>query len=691
MLARTILFLHDTDLSLRRGAELTINQLTALGEKKGFVVATDLLDDLESVKTKIIESDLVVINSTSRCTFEKQLLRFIIDSKKKYVKIEFDYNFCTKRTIACTIDLNQTMCCDGEKFHLYRELFAGASLNIFQSPKHYESHKDFYGAAVQNHLVMPPTVEVDAIRVSQTKDETTIPFFGDLSFLKGGKAYLEYAAEHPDMVFEVYGANRMNEPIPQNVFFKDMIPNGQVLEILGKTKYFFCQPYWPEPSGRLAAEAFLSGCEMIANDRIGTFSFDFYPTDIDRAKREMKEAPENFWDAISKILTVEKPTTKKSGKILVHKTSGGLGDIFYSIPALYALKSAYADVAFAVEPRLVPFFQKRLKGIEIIDETLSEALEKNYDKVIELGNYPAYMGGFKLPHAIKYHTHDRIGQHAIQHYIDAVAKEHSEVSIAIDFPYFNRETDFENPYYTLHAGAGLLLKAWPLANFSTIVEQIQQHFPDLGCKIIVGPGDPDPSEFLQDKSNIELITGDLEAVGTAFSGALFHIGNDSGISHIADAYNLPTVGIYGPTGPGAWGNFSELTQTIWGKTGSCDRKCDYEVLTTCADRVCLSSIKTRTVMGAVFKLLGQAYPELLETEILNPALETQLTESDVTLHIDGNEFCIHFTEETVKEEVLQILSGNFNMQNPQVLSLLDFLREQYIIVGLANFHKKMTA
>ncbi len=691
MPAHRILFLHDTDLSLRRGAELTINQLIALGEKKGFVVACDLLDDFETVKNKVRSSNLVVVCSTSRCAFEKPLLQWIIDSKVKYAKIEFDYNFCARRTIICTVDPSQKMCCDGEKFHLYRDLFAHAALNIFQSPKHYESHEAFYGAAVQNHLIMPPTVEVDAITNCENKDETTIPFFGELSFLKGGAAYLEYAAQHPDKQFEVYGVNRMNQEVPANVVFRDMIPNEQVLEILGKTKYFFCQPYWPEPSGRLAAEAFLSGCEMIANDRIGTFSFDFYPDGIERAKREMKQAPENFWAAISKILNPNLIPIKKSEKILVHKTSGGLGDIFYCIPALYALKKAYVQVAFAVEPRLVSFFRKRLEGLTVVDETQSEAHENEYNKVIELGNYPAYMGGFKLPHAVKYHTHDRIGQHAIQHYIDAVAKEHIDVPIAVDFPYFNRETDFDHPYYTVHAGAGLLLKAWPIAHFATVINQIRGHFPNLGCKIIVGPDDPELSGLLENQSNVEWITGDLEEVAMALSGALFHIGNDSGISHLADAYNLPTVGIYGPTGPGAWGNFSENKEVIWGKTGTCDRNCDYEVLTTCSDRVCLSSIKTQTVMGTVFKLLQKAYPDWLETEILNPALETRRTEKDCTLTIDGNEFCLHFTDDATKEEVLQILSGDFFTQNPEMFLLLDFLREQHIIVAVPNFDRQITA
>jgi ADP-heptose:LPS heptosyltransferase len=682
-----ILFLHDTDLSLLRGAELTINQLALLGRKKGFVVETDLLLNCEKAKHSIVAADLVIVNSTSRCGFEKQLLKFIIDREIRYVKIEFDYNFCARRTIACTIDESQVLCCDGEKFHLYRELFSKAALNIFQSPKHYESHAEFYGEAVKNFMVMPPTVEVDLIQNSREKNENVIPFFGDLSFLKGGKAYLDYAREHPEKTFKVYGYNRLNESIPDNVVFKGMIANDAVLEILGKTKYFFCQPYWPEPSGRLAAEAFLSGCEIIANDRIGTFSFDFYPNDIERAKREMKEAPEKFWNKITEIIRTEKATETTFEKVLVHKTSGGLGDVFYCIPALYLLKKVYNEVAFAVEPRLVSFFKKNLEGITLIDETISKAFEKDYDKVIELGNYPAYMGGFKLPHAIKYTMHDKLGQHAIAHYIDAVAKTHINLNGAVKFPYFKRKPDFDNPYYTVHAGAGVLRKTWAVENFAAIISKLHERYPHLKCKIIIGPGDPNPAFFLNDKSHVELITGDIEAVGEVFSAALFHIGNDSGISHIADAYNVPSVGIYGPTGPGAWGNFSEQHEIIWGKTGACDLKCDYEVLTRCENRVCLSSINPGRVLGAVYKLLQKSYPELLSEEIINPGLEVDVTKTDCLLKIDGNEFRIHFTNDNTEREVNQILSGDFkSMANPEMTEFMKFLKDQHIIIAIPDFN-----
>ena len=102
---KKVLFLHDTDITLKRGAELTITQLVALGNQLGYFVEVDLLTDFELTKSKIQQSDLIVLNSTSRCRFEKKLLRYLVDKKTDYIKIEFDYNFCIRRNIRnhCTV------------------------------------------------------------------------------------------------------------------------------------------------------------------------------------------------------------------------------------------------------------------------------------------------------------------------------------------------------------------------------------------------------------------------------------------------------------------------------------------------------------------------------------------------------------------------------------------------------------
>ncbi|NUY80229.1 hypothetical protein HUK80_04920 [Flavobacterium sp. MAH-1] len=676
---KKILFLHDTDLSLKRGAELTINQLVNLGLGKGFRVETDLLTDLESARNNILSADLVIVNSTSRCKFEKELLVFLIDSGIGYAKVEYDYNFCSRRNIICTVDPNQKLCCDGEKFHLYRKLFSKSLLNCFQSPRHLESHKEFFGEAIhENVLIMPPTVEVDSLQISSQKDDSTIPFFGDLSFLKGAKAFVEFASANPQKRFVVYGRNKTDLAIPTNIEFRDMIDNEKVLEILGRTKQFFCQPFWPEPSGRLAAEAFLSGCEIIANDRIGTFSFDFYPNDIERAKKEMKETPEIFWSRLEEIIGKAQPEIPTMGKVLVKKNSGGLGDIFFCLPALNLLNQAADEVSFAVEARLVSFLSGYVKNSAIVDRNLVD--ESDFDTVVELGNYPAYMG-VKLPDAIKYSTHKRIRQHAAQHYVDGLSRLHRDLNYSkIQYPYFPKKTNLEKPYFTIHPGAGFLLKAWPAKEFAKVIAEILERYPELECRIFLGKDEPDPTVFLRSDTRISIENGDLEAVAETLKAAIFHIGNDSGITHLAEAFNIPTVGIYGPTGPGVWGSLAEMYETVYGKEGNCDLTCDFRILVNCQDRVCLSSITPSKVMGAVLKLLQRIFPEKSSKPMINPGLDVKWNVDDCILKLGQTEFTINFNNAETKSKVLRLLSGNFDGLDQEMQQFTDFLEQQFMIL-----------
>lgn len=657
---KKILFLHDTSLFEKRGAELTTTQLISAGNELGFVVKTNLLTDFENVKNQILNQDLVIVCNTSRCQFELMLLEFILSSKIPFCKIEFDYIFCVRRNILCTLDRNIRNCCHTDKFHLYRNLFAQSKLNVFQSPKHFQSHSDFYGEAVShNYLIMPPTVDVENLALS-TKKNDEVPFFGELNYLKGGDAYVDYAEEHPNKKFVVYGKNNLRREIPNNIDFREPIDNLEVLSVLGKTKEIIIKPVWPEPSGRLAAEAFLSGCKLITNDRVGTWSFDFYPNNKEQAIQEIKNIIPEFWQKVSNLLlATPEVNSSKFGNVLVLKSYGGLGDIFFTLPALYKLKKVSQSVTYGLSPRLVSFFQKNLNGINVVDASQIE--KSTFDKVIEFGNYPVFDIAENQLHYI---TGKKVKQHSIQHYIDAICRLHKDISNRNEgFPYFERNTDFENPFYVIHPGAGFLLKIWPTENYAKLIEELHLIFPKLRCKIILGKEDPNPLQFLsKEYSHIDLITGDLNEIGNAMEHAIFHIGNDAGITHVAGAFNVPTVGIYGPTGPGSWGSFAENNEIVWGKPRNCTLKCNYEVIINCKDRVCLTSISPKKIQEALYKLLQKTYL-FDDFEIhINPNVFIDLKNKDCLINWNGNEILLEFQDSNMKNYIEKLFSKKIHVK-----------------------------
>jgi ADP-heptose:LPS heptosyltransferase len=687
---KKILFLHDTFLETPRGAELTIKELIAIGENKKHSISVDFLKNFEEVKAKISKSDLIVLNSTSRCHFELDLIEYILFQQVQYIKVEYDYNFCVRRNILCTVDHNVRSCCNPDKFHIFRKLFSNAALNVFQSPKHCQSHFDFYGEAVANHLIMPPTVDVNKLKPSEKKDENNIPFFGDLNFLKGGHEYVTFAEENPGLNFNVFGKNRLRREMPKNITFHEPVPNAEVLEILGKTKQFICKPVWPEPSGRLAAEAFLSGCEILSNDRIGTFSFDFFPDNFEKAKAEMLQAPENFWNAISEILNnSEVNKNPKLKKVLVYKSYGGLGDIFFAIPAIYKLAEVSEELHFAVSPRLVGFFEKHLKGVKVVSEPDVKENESSYNNIYELGNYPAFRG-YDLPHALKYPTHKKVKQHAIQHYIDTVSKLHIDIDNHLEvYPYFESDKNVSKPYFVVHHGAGFLLKIWPTEKYAALIERLAKIFPHLDCKIIMGPEDPDIAKyFTKPMPHVKFITGGMEEVGEAMAGALFHIGNDAGITHVAGAFNVPTVGIYGPTGPGSWGSFAKNNELIWGKKGVCNLKCNYEVILNCAHRICLTSVTEDRVLEALYKVLQKSYPKKNMQLILNPQTSIEFGEKDCLIKLGEYELLLEYHSDAMKTDVEKLLSNEISQppNNGDLKMVVNVLAQQNIIFKVPTFN-----
>lgn len=329
--------------------------------------------------------------------------------------------------------------------------------------------------------------------------------------------------------------------------------------------------------------------------------------------------------------------------ILVYKSYGGIGDIFFTIPSLYMLKQKFDKVTYATQPRMVNLFDTHLRGITVIDE--NQVNEADYTEVIELGNYPKFNNTTVKKLQITYHTHKRVKQHSIEHYKDGIVSMFSEIEKSKEpYPFFEKRKA-SDLYYTIHPGAGFILKAWPIDYYAKLIELIHDVFPQFTAKIIIGPDDPNPEPyFKKDNLNIELITGDIDAVAHEISGAQFHIGNDAGITHLAGAFNIPILTIYGPTGPGSWGAFSEKVELIWGKKGNCGLKCNYHVIINCNDRVCLNSVKPEKMFYQLLKLLHKIYNSPSSLYCLNPDFKMIIEDDSYIFHSKDNEYLLEIKD-----------------------------------------------
>ncbi len=676
-------FLHDTDLAFGGGAELSNQTVLDVAETCGVLTTYDNLTDFYKTKQIISESDIVVINSTFRCTYEFLLIDFLVENKKPYIKWEHDYSFCDKRHALCFVDLNIKGCCRKERVNAHRKLFAHAALAVFVSPGHYVLHREMYGEAIGPYHIVPPLIKASA--APAIKKKNTVCFASQISYNKGGHELIDFAQANPHMQIEVFGTNELNRDLPANILLKGKRPHNEVLAALATAEYLFFKPRWPEPGGRIAAEAFLAGCKTITNDRVGFHSNPYYPAYPQIAREAIMDAPYLFWQHVKNAVTAKTQSQLRWKNVLIYKSFGGLGDFIFALPAIKKIAAVSDRVSLCVPPMLLALLKKHLPGYEIFTEDfVTKANLDEYDKVIDLKNYPSFKKDEGNEHQMNFPSYRRLNQHAMRHYLDAVATLHPQIDNSYTgYPYFEKKVSANKLYFTVHAGAGFAAKHYPAKYFGNLIELLLKEFEELECKIIAGPDDPTAADIFEIiPQRVSTPQGNLETIADVISGALFHIGNDSGITHLAGAYNIPTVAIHGPTGPGTWSSFAEHAQVIWGKQGVCHIACNYDVSVNCGHRICLHSITPERAMKHVFKLLAGVLPEELPHRLLlNPETEIEKSDDAFILKLNRNEWLIEFNDPAEREMFGHLLTNQLKADrfSDSFQKLLDMFIENELL------------
>ena len=103
------------------------------------------------------------------------------------------------------------------------------------------------------------------------------------------------------------------------------------------------------------------------------------------------------------------------------------------------------------------------------------------------------------------------------------------------------------PYAVLHPMASAPAKTWPSSNFFAVAEHLDKRL-GLEPVFIAGPG-----ESLGAFARYRCLAGTpLERIKSLIAGASLFIGNDSGPAHMAAAFGLPVVVLFGSSDPDIW-------------------------------------------------------------------------------------------------------------------------------------------
>jgi heptosyltransferase-3 len=261
-----------------------------------------------------------------------------------------------------------------------------------------------------------------------------------------------------------------------------------------------------------------------------------------------------------------------------------LGDCVLTTPALSILKQARPDleIAVAVESRFAPVFEGNPAVSRLLDATVGSVLGFRPALCVNLHggtrsmwmtavSGAAHRAGFAhhkgswiyncaIPRAQEILEVDR-PVHTAEHLASAMfhlGARRAEIPRA---SLYAESIPARGPYAVIHPVAATAQKTWTADGFRQIAEHLQR---DNGLEPVFIAG---PSEDLSAFRHFRLIANPpLEHTKSLLKGASMFIGNDSGPAHMAAAFGLPVVVLFGPSDEVVWAPWRTAHEVLSNKT-----------------------------------------------------------------------------------------------------------------------------
>lgn len=251
-----------------------------------------------------------------------------------------------------------------------------------------------------------------------------------------------------------------------------------------------------------------------------------------------------------------------------------LGDCVLTTPALQLLKQARPDLEIAVvaEERFAPVFENhpavscvlppQARAIRAFSPALCLNLHGGTRSArLTLLSRARFRAGFNIFRSgWIYNTPIPTAQetlgvsrrvHTAEHMASAVfylGVPISEVPRARLWPLAGRAKDApDRPYAVIHPTAAMPEKTWPAEYFLELARHIRRSL-DLEPVFIGGPGE-DLSMFREWRT---VAVAPLGEIMQLMRDASFFAGNDSGPAHVAAAFGVPQVVVFGPSDAEIW-------------------------------------------------------------------------------------------------------------------------------------------
>lgn len=185
-----------------------------------------------------------------------------------------------------------------------QKLINSSKVNIFLSPLHYDWAQSHFNN-IDEYFLQPSPIKEGFNNTKEKND--IIVAIGLIVEHKGIFNVINYAKNNRNKEIKLYGKslydiNKLKNMSPDNIEYCGLVPHKKVIKILEKADSLIHLPNWIEAFGRVCAEGYLSGCNLLINDRVGFLSYDWDFEDMDNIRNKLKNSDKQFWDNLSKYL-----------------------------------------------------------------------------------------------------------------------------------------------------------------------------------------------------------------------------------------------------------------------------------------------------------------------------------------------------------------------------------------------------
>jgi ADP-heptose:LPS heptosyltransferase len=255
-----------------------------------------------------------------------------------------------------------------------------------------------------------------------------------------------------------------------------------------------------------------------------------------------------------------------------------LGDCVLTTPAIALLKKTRPDlkIAVAVEKRFAPVFEGNPALEQIAGPTWREV--RNWRPALCLNlhggtrsQWITALSGAKCRAGFAHHSvtfaynlkipraQRILGVNRTVHTAEHLASAMFALGVPLQpiprASLFASSSPISGRYGVLHPFASAPDKTWPAERFCEVARYLKLW--NITPVFLAAPGD-DASAF----ATHGVVQGNLDGAKAVLSKAAVFIGNDSGPAHMAAAFGIPSVVLFGNSNPAIWGPWETESQVI---------------------------------------------------------------------------------------------------------------------------------